>query len=296
MAQTVEERLLAHRLGSRALRARIKAGITPAQHQAARVMERIRITGDVAEIRLGGKLGLVTLVDAEDVHLFQHGFCSLSFRRRKDGSMTGMYATARCNGRAERISRIILGLKPGDPDVDHISRNTLDNRKANLRPASHVENCWNHGLSHRNTTGVIGVSRHGKYFQANIRVEGRQKYLGRYKTIAEAAQVRDAWVAQMRPGFGATNKSLGLLPASTPNLAWPTPPPPSHFVPKTHCHRGHDKNGKSDCRVCRADRMRQARLANPQKFRARDAARYERRYAARKAKIATTRAASQKAA
>jgi hypothetical protein len=57
----------------------------------------------------------------------------------------------------------------------------------NLRPANKSLNAANAGLSAANTSGYLGISqvRSGSW-EARIKVNGRFKYLGRYKTIGEA--------------------------------------------------------------------------------------------------------------
>lgn len=43
-------------------------------------------------------------------------------------------------------------------DIDHISRDRLDNRKQNLRLCTHQENTFNQKMRVTNSTGLIGVS------------------------------------------------------------------------------------------------------------------------------------------
>ena len=48
------------------------------------------------------------------------------------------------------MHRFILGLGPGDPEVDHIDLDGLNNRRTNLRLATHQDNCLN-GSERRRT-------------------------------------------------------------------------------------------------------------------------------------------------
>ena len=83
-------------------------------------------------------------------------------------------------------------------DVDHINRNRIDNRIANLRLATRSENLHNSPVRLRNKSGVKGVSlrplkrgkRPAKMWVASIMVNGVRRYLGCYATIDEAAEAR----------------------------------------------------------------------------------------------------------
>jgi hypothetical protein len=84
------------------------------------------------------------------------------------------------------IHRIIAGAKPGDL-VDHISGDTLDNRRSNLRISNQRLNQGNQ----RRIRGVVpfkGVTfERGKY-RSRIRSGGKKLNLGSYNTPEEAAQ------------------------------------------------------------------------------------------------------------
>jgi hypothetical protein len=77
--------------------------------------------------------------------------------------------------------------------IDHINGDRTDNRIANLRPASKIENGWNRANSRNNTTGNKGVyqikagrKKNLVRFQAVVNVGGRRVTLGQYETEAEA--------------------------------------------------------------------------------------------------------------
>jgi hypothetical protein len=90
------------------------------------------------------------------------------------------------------MHRFILGLRQGDPDVDHINRNGFDNRKVNLRLATQVTNQHNAKLRVDNTSGYKGISWYksiGKWV-ARIRVVGgKQRFLGSYYSRLKAHNV-----------------------------------------------------------------------------------------------------------
>ena len=108
----------------------------------------------------------------------------------------GYAETERKFGKRRRrllLHRLIM-LCPNGVLVDHRDRDKLNNCKtSNLRFASHARNLANAGLSKQNTTGFKGVSPTTTHtFQANIAVDKRQIYLGRYRTKEEAARAYDA--------------------------------------------------------------------------------------------------------
>ena len=89
---------------------------------------------------------------------------------------------------AHRLAYLcVVGSFPPD-HIDHINGIRDDNRLANLRVATRSENCRNSRKRSNNTTGYKGVwfdKRTGK-FQAQIRINGKKKYLGLFLTPEEA--------------------------------------------------------------------------------------------------------------
>jgi hypothetical protein len=75
-----------------------------------------------------------------------------------------------------------------DQQVDHINRDGLDNRRANLRIATPSQNQHNCGLPNNNTSGFRGVvwNRHARKWQAQIGMNKRLKYLGVFVNKGEA--------------------------------------------------------------------------------------------------------------
>jgi hypothetical protein len=74
-------------------------------------------------------------------------------------------------------------------EIDHINRVKTDNRIENLRPATSSQNKGNVGLSRTNASGYRGVSRNSRSgkWHAQIKINGKQTYLGRRDTPEEAA-------------------------------------------------------------------------------------------------------------
>jgi len=81
------------------------------------------------------------------------------------------------------------GINLSSKGTDHINRNTLDNRRINLRPATKSENAINRGKQINNTSGFKGVCWHKacRKWMAAITVNQRQINLGIFKNKIDAA-------------------------------------------------------------------------------------------------------------
>lgn len=80
----------------------------------------------------------------------------------------------------------------GCKNYDHIDRNTLNNRKYNLRPATVQENARNRSTRSDNTSGVTGVSWNknvNKWF-AHITINDKIKSLGYFINKGDAIKAR----------------------------------------------------------------------------------------------------------
>lgn len=96
---------------------------------------------------------------------------------------------------------------PEGYEVDHISLDTLDNRRCNLRICTHQQNQCNQPLQKNNTSGVCGVSYYpprGKY-RARIKVGQREIHLGYYMNFEEAVQARNVGMECMFGEYGRYN-------------------------------------------------------------------------------------------
>ena len=102
------------------------------------------------------------------------------------------------------LHRLIAGDKQGFL-VDHISRDTMDNRRCNLRLATARQNTIN--AMKPNKIGLRGVFRSGCKYGAKIRLNvGRGPvHLGRFCTAEEAAKAYDVAARQHHGAFAVTN-------------------------------------------------------------------------------------------
>jgi hypothetical protein len=79
------------------------------------------------------------------------------------------------------LHRFVLGNPPGKM-IDHRDGNHFDNRRKNLRICRNAENARNSKLFVTNTSGYKGVTKRGNKWEANIKFNGRHKYLGRFNS------------------------------------------------------------------------------------------------------------------
>lgn len=90
--------------------------------------------------------------------------------------------------KAHRVAwAIMMGEWPKN-EIDHINGNPSDNRWENLREATRKQNMKNLSRPITNKSGYKGVSWHaiGKKWQAHIKADGVNHYLGLFKTAEEA--------------------------------------------------------------------------------------------------------------
>ena len=102
------------------------------------------------------------------------------------------YACTNSNGKNLRLHALLLPKKE-DFVRDHINGNKLDNRRANLRYATPLENAQNASKRKDNTSGFKGVYWNKQYskWKVQIRHEGKRKHLGRFEDVIAAAKAYD---------------------------------------------------------------------------------------------------------
>lgn len=134
------------------------------------------------------------MVDPEDYPLLSR------YTWHKSKSLNTCYAVTSVTLGKKRhyigMHRLIVGIT--GLHVDHLNRNGLDNRKANLRITTVSANSANAGRKRANNkNNFIGVyknnefNRWAKSFSARITVEKKKISLGTFKTPEEAARAYD---------------------------------------------------------------------------------------------------------
>ncbi len=139
-------------------------------------------------MRIRARAGHPFLIDAEDLPKISGFKWSVS----SDGGKR-MYVSTRIEGKKIYLHRFLLEA-PHDQRVDHRNGDPLDNRKANLRLATHQQNMFNRRKSHTfkgkptasTFKGVSWDRIRGRY-RARIKKNGIYHYLGHFMDERSAA-------------------------------------------------------------------------------------------------------------
>ncbi len=107
------------------------------------------------------------------------------------------------------VSRLVMDITDPKITVDHKDRNIWNNKWSNLRIANSQQQRYN--IAPYSKTGFKGVYIHGDGFQVEIWVDGKNKYLGTYSNIFEAAAVRNLATCKYHSEFAVYNKVDGRI-------------------------------------------------------------------------------------
>lgn len=134
--------------------------------------------------------GKKALVDDDDYQYLNQW----NWTANKHGNTYRVLRYPKINGKRKIIymHRLIMNA-PDNLEVDHIDHDNLNNQKSNLRTCTHKQNSVNRspwgsskylGVSYANVKGYF-------YIKAYIRVNGKLKDLGSFKTEEDAARAYD---------------------------------------------------------------------------------------------------------
>lgn len=158
--------------------------------------------------------GMVSLVDDED-----YAFVS-AHKWYSNGRAPHRYARTQIDGVQVALHRALMNA-PEDMQVDHINRNTLDNRRANLRLCTARQNLLNRGYTKtaKGASQYKGVNLSDGRFRAYIVVHGKWITLGGFSDEIKAAVAYDNAAREHFGEFAKLNFSPDrdwILPAPEP--------------------------------------------------------------------------------
>ncbi len=150
--------------------------------------------------------GDYTILDAQDYYRFGNfKWCVIANRGKlyaacniKTGPLTTKFV---------RLHRLILNTDPGLL-VDHKNGDSLDNRRTNLRPATHSQNACNRPKTKSKTSsrfiGIYHDKRRGTWV-ARIYANGKKLFLGSFDNEIAAARAYDAAAKKYHGEFSRLN-------------------------------------------------------------------------------------------
>jgi hypothetical protein len=106
-----------------------------------------------------------------------------------------------------KMHRLILGLPPERPFVDHVDCDGLNNRRSNLRIATRQQNSSNRDCL-GNKSGFKGVFQNGKSWTARIRFNKRLINLGTFPDPTDAARRYDIEAMRLFGEFARPNFAI----------------------------------------------------------------------------------------
>lgn len=154
--------------------------------------------------------GQFTVVEEQDFEGFGH----LNWYASQGTSPGVFYAARREEGKIVLLHRLIRRALP-DELVDHENGNTLDNRRSNLRLATHSQNCQNQRKGSRpmsskfkgvcRVSAVVNATNPWLAYIGGVRGPTKRKYLGYFPTEFLAASAYNQAAAEMFGEFACLN-------------------------------------------------------------------------------------------
>lgn len=181
------------------------------RHSAKVKQQRAYITPELVRelVRYDAETGLITWAERDARH-FSADWVARSWNTRHAGKLAFRakqkkgYLTGKILDQSTSAHRLAWCYHYGrwpNSQIDHINGDPADNRIENLREVTGSENKKNIKRPANNRSGSIGVCRPtGRTkWKAYINVNGKQKTLGWFKRISDAAQARKA--AEIEYGY-----------------------------------------------------------------------------------------------
>ena len=159
---------------------------------------------------------LVAYIDKEDYELVKDYTWNI---RDRDNGYSGYKSIAtRINNKYVALATILTGYAY----CDHKDRDPLNNRRSNLREATHTENMRNCSKRRDNTSGYIGVTwnKRANKWEAQLSLNHKNLHLGKFTDKEEALKARlQAELKYFGPEFAPQRhlfEEYGITQLNTP--------------------------------------------------------------------------------
>ena len=149
------------------------------------------------------KLAYVDDEDAEWLRQFTWFLDTDGYAKRARPRSLGTPRNARMH--KEIVEKVLGQPTPAGRVVDHRDGNRLNNRRENLRIATHAENSQNKSLGSNNSSRYIGVRPLGRRWRAEVKNNRRNESGAVCDTAEEAAHARDRRALELFGRFAKLN-------------------------------------------------------------------------------------------
>ena len=123
-------------------------------------------------------------------------------------SLNTSYVNISVDGRKYRANTLAWLYMNGEifRPTDHKDGDGLNNRILNIRKATHQQNCFNQRMKRTSRNGLKGIARYrdGVKWMARIRINGKQTYLGIFRTKEDAHAAYCAAAVKFHGEFART--------------------------------------------------------------------------------------------
>lgn len=150
-----------------------------------------------------GKVAIVDKDDYEELSRFKWYYTESGYAARDARN------TDRTSGKVIYMHKYIM---PSKYQTDHVNRDSLDNRKSNLRIATNADNTANRGRQSNNTSGYKGVSwsKVSKKWAIEIGYNNKRYRLGLMEDKEDAARLYNFWASDIHGEFANLNEINGV--------------------------------------------------------------------------------------